>query len=74
VARGRPKLVMTHRRQQVLDCLAESAASGKRITLGQLVRQCGFYQREDAKRVLRDLRKMKRTANFCILPEGARNL
>lgn len=56
--RGRPKLTMTHRRRQVLEALAERAATGERITLGELVRSCGLYDRSSAKRILRDLRKM----------------
>ena len=56
--RGRPKLVMTHRRRQVLTYLTEQARAGERVTLGQIVRRCGFYGREDAKRVLRDLKQM----------------
>ena len=58
MVRGRPRLVMTHRRRQVLEELMEGAASGKRISLGELVRRCGFYGREDLKRVIRDLKAM----------------
>lgn len=70
--RGRPKLVMTRRRRQMLVYLTERAMAGERVTLGRIVRECGFYQREDAKRVLRDLKAMGRTRNFCILPETFR--
>jgi hypothetical protein len=56
--RGRPKLVMTHRRRQMLKHLTDCAAKGERVTLGQLVRHCGLYDRSSAKRIMRDLRKM----------------
>jgi hypothetical protein len=63
--RGRPAMVMTHRRRQVLEKLTLCAMEGDRITLGRLVRECGFYGREDAKRVWRDLRQMR------LIPAGA---
>lgn len=56
--RGRPKLQMTHRRRQVLGVLRERAASGERVSLGHIMRRCGFYGREDVKRVIRDLKDM----------------
>jgi DNA-binding IclR family transcriptional regulator len=56
--RGRPRLTMTHRRRQVLTFLADRAAQGERITLGQLVRRCGLYDKSSARRIIRDLRKM----------------
>lgn len=68
--RGRPKLTMTHRRRQVLVFLTEKRMAGETVTLGQIMRRCGFYGREDAKRVLRDLKAMNRTRNFCILPDN----
>jgi hypothetical protein len=58
MGRGRPKLVMTHRRRQVLDELIDHAANGQRVSLGHLMRRCGFYGREDVKRVIRDLKAM----------------
>lgn len=68
--RGRPAGQMTPRRRQVLGHLADCAAAGQRITLGQLVRSCGIYQREDAKRILRDLRRLRMDVNFSVLPAG----
>jgi hypothetical protein len=56
--RGRPKLTMTHRRRQVLCELEARKKAGERISLGHLKRACGFYGREDVKRVLRDLKAM----------------
>jgi hypothetical protein len=56
--RGRPKLTMTTRRRQVLAQMEQRAATGERITLGELVRRCGLYDRSSAKRILGDLRKM----------------
>jgi DNA-binding IclR family transcriptional regulator len=61
--RGRPKLVMTRRRRQVLRHLADCVANGERITMGELVRRCGLYDRSSAKRILRDLRKMGQLAD-----------
>lgn len=58
--RGRPKLTMTKRRRQVLRCLERSSEAGERITLGELVRSCGLYDRSSAKRILKDLRAMGR--------------
>lgn len=60
--RGRPRLMMTHRRRQVLDYLAGCAAAGDMVTLGHLVRACGIYDKRTAKRVLRDLKAMGRLA------------
>lgn len=51
-------MTMTRRRKQILLELADCAASGERVTLGQLVRRCGLYDRSSAKRILRDLRLM----------------
>ena len=56
--RGRPKLQMTHRRRQVLAMLQERAAVGEPTSLGQIMRRCGFYGREDVKRVVRSLKAM----------------
>jgi hypothetical protein len=58
--RGRPKLTMTKRRKQVLAQLEKRAVTGERITLGELVRSCGLYDRSSAKRILSDLRLMGR--------------
>jgi hypothetical protein len=58
--RGRPKLQMTKRRKQVLAQLELRAAAGERITLGELVRSCGLYDRSSVKRILKDLRLMGR--------------
>lgn len=53
--RGRPKLVMTQRRKQVLEQLARS---GGRISLAEVARRCGLYDYREARRVTDDLRKM----------------
>jgi hypothetical protein len=53
---------MTRRRRQVLLELADIAASGRRVTLGELVRRCGIYDNRTAKRILADLREMGRIA------------
>jgi hypothetical protein len=51
-------MTMTRRRRQILLELTDCAANGERVTLGQLVRRCGLYDRSSAKRILRDLKKM----------------
>lgn len=56
--RGRPKHQMTHRRRQVLGFLQDKAEQGERVSLGHIMRRCGFYGREDVKRVIRDLKSM----------------
>lgn len=66
--RGRPPLVMTKRRRQVLLELADLATSGQQVSLGQLVRRCGLYDRSSAKRILRDLRKMAIPAELITPP------
>lgn len=56
--RGRPRLTMTKRRQQVLEHFVDMSTDGRPPTLGQLVRRCGLYDRSSAKRILRDLKAM----------------
>lgn len=60
--RGRPRLQMTKRRQQVLGVLRDLAGSdeGKTLTMGQLVKICGLYDKSSARRILRDLQRMGR--------------
>lgn len=55
--RGRPKLVMTHRRRQVLDLLIRLAKDDTGMTIGGASRATGL-DRSGFKRVVRDLRKM----------------
>lgn len=56
--RGRPRLQMTRRRRQVLECLRERAKSGERVTMANLARRCGLYDFRDARRIVKDLRDM----------------
>lgn len=58
MARGRPRLTMTHRRRQVLDELTELALNGSRVTTAELARRCGLYDYRDARRIIRDLKIM----------------
>jgi hypothetical protein len=58
MTRARPALTMTRRRKQVLLELADCAANGERVTLGQLMRRCALYDRSSVKRIMRDLKKM----------------
>lgn len=56
--RGRPIGQMTQRRKQVLEAYTEAAASGERISLSRLARECGLYDYRKARRVLNDLRRL----------------
>jgi hypothetical protein len=58
MARGRPKLVMTHRRRQVLNHLTDCALNGERVTMAELARRCGLYDYRDVRRIVRDLNRM----------------
>ena len=58
MARGRPRLVMTHRRQQVLEHLADRIVEGERVTLASIARRCGLYDYRHARRIVNDLREM----------------
>lgn len=56
--RGRPPGLMTHRRTQVLERYVDAAEDGQRISLARLARECGLYDYRDARRTLKDLRKI----------------
>lgn len=56
--RGRPKLTMTHRRQQVLQAYADGIAQGDRPSWASLARRCGLHSYNDARRIIRDLQQM----------------
>lgn len=56
--KGRKPGVMTARRKQVLEAMTEAAASGERIGVMRLARKCGLYDYRDARRIVRDLRRM----------------
>jgi len=58
--RGRPALRMTHRRQQVLAVYADRAVQGERISLAEVARRCGLYDYRDVRRIVGDLREMKK--------------
>jgi len=58
MARGRPAGLMTHRRQQVLEEIADAVAHGESITLARLARRCGLYDYRNARRIMRDLKEM----------------
>jgi hypothetical protein len=59
MARGRPPGAMTHRRQQVLQELSQAATNGERVTLARLARSCGLYDYREARRIMRDLNKLR---------------
>lgn len=56
--RGRPGMVMTHRRKQVFEQLADRAANGERVSLAELARRCGLTDYRNARRIVADLRRM----------------
>lgn len=56
--RGRPAGQLTPRRRDVLNYLMEAEAQGKPIILGEIVRRYRFADRSDARRVVKDVRKM----------------
>lgn len=63
MSRGRKPMQMTHRRRQVLEEIRKAHAEGQKITLARLARRCGLYDYRDARRIVDDLKKMKR-GNF----------
>jgi predicted transcriptional regulator len=56
--RGRPKLTMTRRRRQILLELADLTASGQKVRLAELARRCGLCDYREARRILKDLKRM----------------
>jgi hypothetical protein len=56
--RGRPKLTMTHRRQQVLQAYADTVADRGRVSWAELARRCNLHSYNDARRIIRDLQRM----------------
>jgi len=56
--RGRPALLMTKRRQQVLNEYQIMVAEGGKVRLAELARRCGLYSHNEARRTLEALRKM----------------
>lgn len=56
--RGRPANQMTHRRQQVLERYQAAAHDGERISLARMARECGIADYRNARRTLRDLKRM----------------
>lgn len=56
--RGRPANRMTQRRAQVLEHLVDRSMDGEPPSLAELARRVGLYDFRDARRVVRDLRRM----------------
>lgn len=54
---GRPAGQMTHNRRKVLREMAAAAERGERISLAELARRCGLYDRQKALRTLRDIQR-----------------
>lgn len=63
MSRGRKPLTMTKRRRQVLEEIRKAHAEGQTVTLARIARRCGLYDYRDARRIVEDLKKMKR-GNF----------
>ena len=59
LAKGRKPGQMTHHRQKVLEEIAEAAKRGESITLARLARQCGLYDYREARRIKKDLERMR---------------
>lgn len=60
--RGRPAGQMTHRRQQIFDAIIEAAERGEVVSAWHLARRCGIYDYRNAKRIVRDLKRLGRLA------------
>ena len=58
IRRGRPPLAMTPRRCQMIDELNRLIDDGERVTMAELAKRCGLYDYRDARRIIRDLRKI----------------
>lgn len=56
--RGRPRLAMTDRRQQVLDCIAGYTSRGFNVSLSRIARDCALHDYRSARRIVNDLRSM----------------
>lgn len=60
--RGRPVGQMTTRRCQVLEAFKAQAATGARVSIARLVRECHLHDRSSALRIIRDLKRMGQLA------------
>lgn len=58
IHRGRPPHRMTIAKRKAMDYILRQEASGEPVTLGQMMRVCGFSCRSNAKRTLRGLREI----------------
>lgn len=58
ISRGRPAGQLTRRRRDVLAYVVEREGRGEPIILGEIVRRYKFADRSDARRVLKDVRKI----------------
>lgn len=58
ITRGRPAGKLTIRRRQVLEFVLRCEAKGEVPPIGVVVRVCKLNCRQDAKRILKDLRGM----------------
>jgi hypothetical protein len=56
--RGRPPGRLTTARRKALAYVERRRESGEPIVLGEMMRQCGFSCRSNAKRTLNDLKKI----------------
>lgn len=58
IQRGRPAGKLTPRRRDVLTYVMEREQRGEPVILGEIVRRYKFADRSDARRVLKDVRKL----------------
>lgn len=56
--RGRPPGLLTDRRKQMLGAIIDGAAEGKPINFARLANECGLCDYREARRIVKDLRKM----------------
>lgn len=50
--------IMTRNRQRILAAYADMAASGETVRLAEIARRCGLYSYRNARRTVRDLRRL----------------
>lgn len=56
--RGRPPGLLTDRRKQMLGAIIATVADGKPINFAHLANDCGLYDYREARRIVKDLKKL----------------
>lgn len=57
--RGRPAGRMTSRRWQVFQAYSATIDAGERLSWSRLARECGLYDYREARRIVRDLERLR---------------